>query len=154
MPGTVLEAASDPSRRLALALHRATGLLDRVADAYLRPAHGIGVSTFAALVAIDAVGPANQTVVARALDVSRAAVTQRLSGLVARGLVAVVADPGDSRAHVVTLTTAGRELLGQAWAGLARSEDGVEDGVDVAALTAALVTLADNAERHLGRVAG
>lgn len=141
---------TDAARRLALTLHRATALVDRVADTYLRPAHGISVSMFAALVTIDAVAPASQADVARALDVSRAAVTQRLQGLVARGLVAVVVDTADGRANVVSLTSAGAELLAAAWDGLARSDDGVERGVDTAALQAALDTVIANAERYLG----
>jgi DNA-binding MarR family transcriptional regulator len=137
------------AQRLALALHRATALVDRVADGYLQPAHGMGISMFAALVTIDAVGPASQSEVARALDVSRAAVTQRLTRLVERGLVEVVPDPADSRANVVSITSAGRTLLAEAWDGLARSDDGLERGVDLAALQQALDTLIANAQRYL-----
>lgn len=139
------------SQRLALTLHRATALLDRVADRHLQPTHGLSISMFAALVTIDAVGPASQSDVARALDVSRAAVTQRLRELVARGLVSVEDDPADSRAKVVSLTSAGGALLGAAWEGLARSDDGLERGVDVDGLLAALDRLISNAEQHLDR---
>lgn len=139
----------DAGRQLALSLHRATALVDRVADSYLRPAHGIGISTFAALVTIDAVGPGRQADIARALDVSRAAVTQRLRGLVAQGLVDVIEDPADSRANLARLTGSGQALLAAAWGGLARQDDGLEDGLDVGALQEALDTLIANAERHL-----
>jgi DNA-binding MarR family transcriptional regulator len=142
----------DP-RHLVLALHRATALVDRVADGYLRPAHDIGISVFAALVTIDAVGPASQSDVARGLGVSRAAVTQRLRRLVEDGLVEVVADPGSGRANVVSTTAAGRALLSEAWAGLARSDDGLERGVDLGALQQALDTMIANAEQHLARAA-
>lgn len=145
----MIDDLSDTSRRLALALHRATALVDRVADSYLRPAHGIGISAFAAMVTIDAVGPARQSVLAGALDVSRAAVTQRLADLVGRGLVDVVPDPDHRGANLVSLTPAGRRLLARAWEGLARSDDGLEAGVDLPALLAQLETLAVNAERHL-----
>jgi len=140
------------SRRFALALHRATALVDRVADAHLRPAHGIGVSELAALATIDALEPARQSTVAAALDVSRSAVTQRLASLTRDGLVAVVADPDDRRANVVGLTPAGRALLAAAWESLARHDDGLEEGVDVPALVAALDRVAANAERHLAAV--
>ncbi|MBC2933812.1 MarR family winged helix-turn-helix transcriptional regulator [Nocardioides sp. zg-1228] len=137
------------SRRFALALHRATALVDRVADAHLRPAHGIGVSELAALASIDALEPARQSALAAALDVSRSAVTQRLASLTRDGLVVVVADPGDRRANSVALTPSGRALLTAAWESLARHDDGLEDGVDVAGLIAALDRVAANAERHL-----
>jgi DNA-binding MarR family transcriptional regulator len=145
----MVDPTTPAAQRLALALHRATALVDRVADGYLQPAHGMGISMFAALVTIDAVGPASQSEVARGLDVSRAAVTQRLTRLVERGLVEVVPDPADSRANVVSITSAGRTLLAEAWDGLARSDDGLERGVDLAALQQALDTLIANAQRYL-----
>lgn len=144
------ETAEPPSsEQLALALHRATALVDRVADAYLRPAHGIGISVFAALITIDAIGPARQSAIADGLGVSRAAVTQRLTDLLERGLVVVADDPTNRRAHLVTLSPAGRRLLRAAWRGLGRSQDGLERGVDLLALQRALDTLIANAEAHL-----
>lgn len=137
------------SQRLVLSLHRATALVDRVADAYLRPAHGISISMFAALVTIDGLGPARQTEIARALDVSRAAVTQRLHELVKRELVEVTADADDARSNRVAITPRGAALLDAAWRGLAASEDGVEVGIDLVALQSALDTLIANAERAL-----
>ena len=137
------------AQRLALTLHRATALVDRVADAYLRPAHGIGISAFAALVTIDALQPARQSEIARGLDVSRAAVTQQLGGLAERGLIAIEPDAADSRANLVRLTPAGGRLLAAAWKGLARQDDGVENGVDLEALQSSLDTLIANATRYL-----
>ena len=147
--------SEDETRRaqpLALTLHRATALVDRVADAYLRPAHGIGISAFAALVTIDAVQPARQSEIARGLDISRAAVTQQLGGLTARGLIAIEPDAADSRAKLVRLTPAGGRLLAAAWEGLASQDNGVEDGVDLHALQSALDTLIANATRYLAGV--
>lgn len=144
-----MDAPTPRSQRLALTLHRATALVDRVADAYLRPTHGIGISTFAALVTIDAVGPARQRAIAEALDVSRSAVTQRLVELEARGLVEVIPDEADHRAKLVALSAAGRRLLAAAWDGLAHHDDGLDDGVDVVALQIALDTLIANAVQHL-----
>lgn len=141
------------AQRLVLTLHRATALVDRVADSHLRPHHDIGIATFAALVTINVVGPARQAAVARALGVSRAAVTQRLGPLLRRGLVDVVLDPADSRANLVSLSPAGRRLLAEAWAGLAGSDDGLEQGVDLVLLQALLDRLVANAEEHLDRLA-
>lgn len=139
----------DGSQRLVLALHRATALVDRVADAHLRPAHGIGISAFSALVTIDALGPARQSAVAAGLGVSRAAVTQRLADLTVRGLVDIVDDPTNRRARLVALTPAGRRLLTAAWRGLAESDDGLERGVDLEAVTEQLERLIANARAHL-----
>lgn len=144
-----MDAATPSSQRLALALHSATALIDRVADAYLRPAHGIGLATFAALVTIDAMGPARQNAIADALGVSRAAVTQRLAALDARGLVHSSQDATDRRANLVRLSAAGEQLLAAAWKGLARHDDGLEDDVDLVGLQEALDTLIANATRHL-----
>ena len=137
------------SEQLALALHRATALVDRVADAYLRPAHGIGISVFSALITIDAIGPARQSAIAAGLGVTRAAVTQRLADLTDRGLVEVIGDPSNRRAHLVSLSPAGKRLLAEAWAGLGQSQDGLERGVDLVALQSALDRLIANAEQHL-----
>jgi DNA-binding MarR family transcriptional regulator len=145
----MLDDETRRAQRLALTLHRATALVDRVADAYLRPSHGIGISSFAALVTIDALQPARQSEIARGLDVSRAAVTQRLGGLVERGLIAIAPDEADSRANLVRLTPSGQRLLADAWSGLARQDDGVEDGIDLAALQASLDRLIANAVRYL-----
>jgi DNA-binding MarR family transcriptional regulator len=144
-----MEAVTLPAQRLALTLHRATALVDRVADTYLRPTHDLTISMFAALVTIDAIGPARQSRIAQALDVSRAAVTQRLVELVARGLVEVAPDAADQRANSVAVTKRGRQLLGAAWQGLADSDDGLDDGVDLEALQSALDTLIANAARYL-----
>lgn len=140
-----------PAQRLALTLHKATALVDRVADAYLRPAHDLTISMFTALVTIEAIGPARQSEIARALDVSRAAVTQRLVELVARELVEVTPDAADQRANCVVVTPTGRRVLGAAWQGLAESDDGLENGVDLERLQSALDTLVANATAYLAR---
>lgn len=137
------------AQRLALTLHRATALIDRVADEYLRPAHGIGISAFAALVTIDALGPARQSAIAAGLGISRPAVTQRLADLSARGLVEIAGDPTNRQARLVSLSPAGRTLLAQAWEGLAHSQDGLERGVDLVGLQTALDRLIANADAHL-----
>ncbi|WP_127793352.1 MarR family winged helix-turn-helix transcriptional regulator [Agromyces sp. LHK192] len=144
-----MDAAAPQSRPFALTLHRATALVDRVADVYLRPAHGIGVADFAALITIDAFAPARQSSIARGMGVSRAAVTQRLAELVGKGLVQVSPDPSNARANLVSLTGSGSRLLASAWAGLDASDDGLEDSIDLALLQQQLETLIANAERHL-----
>ncbi|MET8372378.1 MarR family winged helix-turn-helix transcriptional regulator [Micromonospora profundi] len=144
-----MDVATLSAQRLVLTLHRATTLVDRVADAHLRNMHDVTLSMFAALVTIHAIGPARQSKIAQALDVSRAAVTQRLVELVARGLVEVAPDATDQRANRVAVTGKGRELLDAAWKGLAEIDDGIEDGIDLEALQSALDTLVANAARYL-----
>ena len=65
------------------------------------------------------------------------------------GLVIVEPDPTDSRAHRVELSPPGRELLERAWAGLSARQDGVDEGIDQAALVAQLDRLIANATAAL-----
>lgn len=126
-------------------LHRATVLLDRLADDYLRTHHGIRYAPFLVLLMLGILGPTSQQRLAANLDVSRASITQRIGGLAADGLVVVEPDPADSRAHRVELSPTGRELLERAWAGLSARQDGLDEGIDEAALVAQLDRLIANA---------
>jgi len=133
----------------AVKLHRATVLLDRLADDYLRDHHGIRYAPFLILLMLGILGPSTQQRLATNLDVSRASITQRIGGLSADGLVRVEVDPQDARAHRVDLTERGRELLERAWSGLDAHQDGVDRGVDSAALVAQLDVLIENATAAL-----
>jgi DNA-binding MarR family transcriptional regulator len=130
-------------------LHRATVLLDRLADDYLRSHHGIRYAPFLVLLMLGILGPSSQQRLASNLDVSRASITQRISGLSAEGLVRVDVDPADARAHRVELSERGRELLERAWSGLDAHQDGVDRGVDGAALAAQLDLVIANATAAL-----
>lgn len=134
----------------AFKLHRVTALIDRVADEYLSREHGIRYAPFLVLLMVRVMGESSQRTVATALDVSRASITQRVSALVELGLLAVVADPRDSRANIVSLTGAGARLVTTAWAGLEQHQDGLDHGVDEPALVAALDRIIANGERILG----
>jgi DNA-binding MarR family transcriptional regulator len=125
-------------------LHQATALLDRVSDNYLRTHHGIRYAPFLVLLISKVVGPATQQRLATALDVSRASITQRVSALKQQGLLSVVADPKDSRAHLVSLTEAGERLVAAAWEGLDRDLADVEEGIDERLLTEQLDRLIGN----------
>jgi DNA-binding MarR family transcriptional regulator len=135
----------------AFKLHQATILLDRVADAYLEREHGIRYAPFLVLLMARVLGPTSQQSIAAQLGVSRASVTQRVGTLVDEALLAVAPSPTDARANVVTLTAEGSALVDRAWAGLEAHQDGVDDGIDAAALTAALDRLIANATRVLQR---
>lgn len=134
----------------AFKLHRATALIDRLADAYLQREHGIRYAPFLVLLMVRVIGEPTQQAIATALDVSRASVTQRVAALAGAGHLAVTADPRDSRAHRVTLTPAGLALVEAAWAGLEQHQDGLDEGVDEPALAAALDRIIANGERIVG----
>jgi DNA-binding MarR family transcriptional regulator len=128
----------------AFKLHRATVLVDRIADDYLVREHGIHYSAFVVLLMTRVLGETSQTAIAENLAVSRASITQRVSALTDRGLLAVTTDPKDSRANLVTLTAAGAALFDRAWRGLETHQSGLEHGVDEAALVAQLDRLIEN----------
>lgn len=134
----------------AFKLHRATVLVDRVADDYLVREHGMHYAAFVILLMARVLGDTNQTAIAENLAVSRASVTQRVSALAERGLLAVSPDPSDSRANVVRLTSEGERAFDRAWTGLEAHQVGLEDGVDEAALVAQLDRLIGNGVRILG----
>ncbi|MFB2583302.1 MarR family winged helix-turn-helix transcriptional regulator [Herbiconiux sp. P15] len=129
----------------AFKLHRATALLDRVSDRYLRAHHGIPYSDFVVLLVVRVLEEPTQRQIADDLSVSRASVTQRLDGLRTRGLVEVRPDPADARAKRVRLSAEGDALLDRAWRGLEEHQDGVDAGVDLAVLGGLLDRVIDNA---------
>jgi DNA-binding MarR family transcriptional regulator len=88
----------------AFKLHRATVLLDRIADDYLVANHGIRYAPFLVLLIARVLGPTTQQAIAANLGVSRASVTQRVSALVASGLMSAEKSTTDARANTVVLT--------------------------------------------------
>jgi DNA-binding MarR family transcriptional regulator len=134
----------------AFKLHRATVLIDRVADDYLSREHGISYSHFIVLLMARVLGDTSQQAIAANLSVSRASITQRVAALVERGLVAVASDPRDARANLVRLTEAGASLVDRAWSGLDEHQSGLDDGLDESALAAQLDVLIANGSRILG----
>ena len=139
----------DITSSTAFKLHRATVLIDRIADDYLTREHGIHDAPFLVLLMVRVLGEPSQQAIARNLDVSRASVTQRVSGLVESGLLEVTPDPADSRANIVRLTTPGRVLVDSAWRGLEHHQSGLDAGVDEPALVAQLDRIISNAEEAL-----
>lgn len=129
----------------AFRLHRATLLMDRATDRYLREHAGIGYSGFLVLMTVAVLDEATQTQIADALDVSRASVTQRLDRLRADRLVEVTPHASDARANVVRLTPAGATLFDSAWRGLESRPDRLEIGVDEPALNRELDRIIANA---------
>ncbi|HSN35718.1 MAG TPA: MarR family transcriptional regulator [Arthrobacter sp.] len=126
-------------------LHRATALVDRVADRYLQEHHGIRYSGFLVLLTVGTGGQQTQRQIADRLDVSRASITQRLGRLLDDGLVTARPHPDDARANTVSLSRKGTALLERAWQGLESHQDGVDAGVDVKTLVQQLDQIIDNA---------
>jgi DNA-binding MarR family transcriptional regulator len=139
----------DITTSTAFKLHRATALVDRVADEYLSREHGIRYAPFLVLLMVRVIGEPSQRAVATALDVSRASITQRVSALAELALLEVAADPHDPRANIVRLTELGAALVSRAWAGLEQHQDGLDRDVDEPALVAALDRIIANGERIL-----
>ncbi|WP_411700114.1 MarR family winged helix-turn-helix transcriptional regulator [Conyzicola sp.] len=129
----------------AFKLHRATVLLDRIADDYLVAQHRIHYAPFLVLLMARVLGPTTQQAIAQNLGVSRASVTQRVGVLQKSGLVDVAKSAADARANTVVLTAAGAELVEAAWQGLEQHQDGVDFGVDEPVLAAQLDRLIQNA---------
>jgi DNA-binding MarR family transcriptional regulator len=145
MDADIASITSSPSFKL----HKATAMVDRLADDYLEGAHGIRYAPFLVLLMVRIIGPTSQRSIAGALDVTRASITQRVGALVERGLLAVRPDPDDSRANLVTLTDHGLELVTRAWKGLERHQSGLDDGLDEIALGRQLDVIIANGERIL-----
>jgi len=133
----------------AFKLHRATLLVDRVADRYLHRRHGIGYSSFLVLLTVGTLEAPTQSEIANSLNVSRASITQRVGQLIADDLVAIRRDSEDRRAKTVLLTEKGAGLLDRAWDGLESHQDGLDDGVDEVKLVRQLDQLISNALRIL-----
>lgn len=137
------------TQSIAFALHRATVLVDRAADLYLRSRHGISYSLFSVLLVIGMNDRLTQREVADMLGVSRASITQRVSELTKRRLVRTQSHPTDARAVSLSLTAPGGELLENAWHDLETSDDDIEVGVNVTVLLRELQILATNAEASI-----
>ena len=133
----------DITTTTAFKLHRATLLIDRLADDYLQREHGIRYAPMLVLLMVRVLGPTSQQAIAQNLDVSRASVTQRVGQLVRDGLLDVEAV--DGRTNRVSLTVAGEKLFDAAWTGLEAHQNGLERGVDEPALVSQLDRIIANA---------
>ena len=131
----------------AFKLHRATLIIDRLADDYLQQHHGIRYAPMLVLLMVRLLGPTSQQAIAENLGVSRASVSQRVTPLVADGLLVI--EKLDGRTHRVTLTDRGRELFDTAWNGLENHQSTLDEGVDEAALAAQLDRIIDNGMKLL-----
>lgn len=148
-----MSPASPPiTESLAFALHRATVLVDRAADLFLRARHDVSYSLFSVLLLIGTHDGPTQREVADMLGVSRASITQRVAELRRRGLVLAEAHPTDARAVTLTLTPEGGTLLERAWRDLESGDEGIDAGVDLPTLLRHLQIITRNAETSIRRM--
>lgn len=96
-----------------LAVQRAARTLARRYDEALRPL-GITSHQFSILSALLQDQPAPLTALAQWLGLDRTTLTRNLAPLEAQGLIETCADARDRRVRGLTLTTAGRQRLGEA----------------------------------------
>jgi DNA-binding MarR family transcriptional regulator len=98
---------------LCLHVHRAARALARRFDEALRPV-GLSHGQFSLMMSLNRPLPAAIADVAALLALDRTTLTANLKPLVRRGLVTVIADPGDKRRRRLSLTASGRALLAEA----------------------------------------
>jgi DNA-binding MarR family transcriptional regulator len=97
--------------QLAAALRANVGLLLR----RLRQVHGEGELTLpesSALVRLERGGPATPSALARLEQISPQSMGATLAALESRGLIERHSDPADGRRSVMSVTEAGRQVLG------------------------------------------
>lgn len=145
-------APSSVAASLAFALHRATTLVDRAADMFLRARHDVSYSLFSVLLLVGTNETLTQREVADMLSVSRASITQRVAELRRRGLIETSPSMSDARAVNLSLTESGGSLLTAAWHDLESAEDGIEEGIEAPSLIRQLEMLSENAAAYIRRL--
>jgi DNA-binding MarR family transcriptional regulator len=108
-------AATIHVRDTCLCLHvqRAARALARRFDVALKPV-GLTNGQFSLLMSLNRPEPAGLGGVANLLAMDRTTLTAALKPLERRALLTIAPDPKDARARVLSLTDAGRAVLGQA----------------------------------------
>jgi DNA-binding MarR family transcriptional regulator len=107
----------------------------------LLDAHGLTMWEYIVLSRLIRRAAPSQLVLAQAIGYDKTRLIALLDGLVQRGLVAREADPSDRRAHLVTLTEAGRELHASAQADIRAMESRVLGALDDVERSVLLTTL-------------
>ena len=108
-------------------LRQAARAITQIYDGLLRPT-GLKATQLNVLISAAALGEATVSQFAAAMVMDRTTLTRNLKPLVARELMQIA--PGaDRRSRVVTLTTAGRDLLQTAWPHWSVAQDRVVAGL-------------------------
>lgn len=127
---------------LCLHVQRAARALARRFDEALRPLD-LTNGQFSLLMSLNRPQPAGMGGVAQLLAMDRTTLTAALKPLERRGLLKVSIDPADKRGRLLTLTAAGRKLLGKALPIWKTHHAAIESGIgDADRLRQDLITLA------------
>jgi DNA-binding MarR family transcriptional regulator len=119
-PTLLDEHRNSPGLMLALLGHEA---MRRLRDAHT--AHGLTPRQFHILGLLNDRGPSAQTDLAVETDTAASVLVTQLNPLETDGLVTRTRDPRDRRRHLVVLTEAGQQRLGDAAAAQREVEDGL-----------------------------
>ena len=102
------------STRFTYAINHLASALNAYADRVLGDRWGITIHQFTFLAVLEEGQPIDITHLAECLGVTKAAVSKRVPGLEAKGLVRTAADPAHARRVVLTLTDEGMRLAQEA----------------------------------------
>lgn len=98
---------------LGVDLHRLTARMDRAADRFLGEAYGVSYRRFLTLLLVGEFGLPTQRALAEALGVSEPSVSRMTGVLVKAGFLEAGSDPAGGNRRQLSLTPAGKELVGQ-----------------------------------------
>jgi len=99
------------TNKITFNIHRASFLLDRIADRALQDKFALTYAQFRILMAIDSKKNLSQKDIASFWEVSEAAVSRQLENLKGKALIACQEDRQNRRKNVLALTQKGREQL-------------------------------------------
>ena len=99
---------------IAVTLHQLVYRIDQLADRRVRERFGVSYSQFHFLAVTTTIERPDVTTLAECLGVTKAAVSKRLDGLVADGLITRAADPGNARRVLIALTPRAVDLVREA----------------------------------------
>lgn len=133
--------AHSEGSRLVMALLRTASLVDRACGAQLAPFE-LTEARFAVLLAASRSDAATPAELAEQLDVSRAAITGLLDGLVRQGFVTRAEHESDRRSLTITVTESGRTALDALRPVYGEWVGGLTAGVPAEQVSAALDALA------------
>jgi DNA-binding MarR family transcriptional regulator len=114
MPQATVLVTPVPGRATAAAETLQTEMLRWVRGMTMRiplpSGHSVERSAYAAMLQLQFRGPTRASDLALALGLDLSTVSRQMSGLARHGYVRKLADPGDGRASLLTLTAAGRRI--------------------------------------------
>lgn len=108
----------DQTQLVGYKLHKLASMLDRQADTLLLKQFELTLSQFVLLFGLAHHPEASQSALARYLNLTQAAVSRQIDGLLNRGLIERHNNVKNRREHIIKVTPKGHELLTKAKLGL------------------------------------